>query len=93
MDTSDPQAELRERLASFADGTDRSRGNVAELEALVLASRDSGLDELGAALASWEPAGSEYLYDSEGLARVIREALHDLDDHRLCEHSLAVRSD
>lgn len=73
--------QLRRMLEEFVSGRDRSMRHVGQIEDLLLQSfYDTELydDVLGAPVASYRPGGGPGLYDEEQLARVFRDALHDL---------------
>jgi hypothetical protein len=69
----DNDTEILNLLRKVANGEDRSREIARNLETAILArypdaDDDSRLEQLMYVLASYEPGGGEYLYNSEQLA-------------------------
>jgi hypothetical protein len=64
-------------LDEFVTGRDQSKQHVAEIEALLIREfRGSALfEDLTLPVASYEPAGGDYMYDATALAKIFSEVI------------------
>lgn len=76
--TSSELQRLRQMLQAFIDGQDRSRDHVGDIEELLVTRfRETEIydDVPSVPVASYNPAGGQYLYDEDALASEFRNAL------------------
>jgi hypothetical protein len=89
----DARAAVHAFLLDFVEGRNRSRRSVARLEPSVseLATADSRFEDLEMAFALYDgrqgKSSEPGLLNQDRFAAECRGALHDLDDHRYCQHA------